>query len=153
TNWPQYFPVRLFRWLMQHGVVLPLFNHYIPITVEGLHYLQSVSPPVIFAANHTSHLDTVALVAALPPSWRRLLAPAMSKDYFRAWFETRSWILGVQYFLARSIFNTYALPQRMSGVKAALEYTGELVQRGYCPLVFPEGERTSDGSMHPFRPG
>jgi long-chain acyl-CoA synthetase len=77
----------------------------------------------------------------------------MSKDHFRAWFEKRSWTVGVQYVLARSIFNTYALPQRMSGVKAALEYTGELVQRGYCPLVFPEGERTSDGSMHPFRPG
>jgi long-chain acyl-CoA synthetase len=77
----------------------------------------------------------------------------MSKDHFQAWFERRSWKAGAQYALARSIFNTYALPQRMSGVKAALEYTGELVQRGYCPLVFPEGARTPDGAMHAFRPG
>src|SRR5229473_763639 len=25
--------------------------------------------------------------------------------------------------------------------------------RGYCPLVFPEGMRTPDGKMQPFRPG
>src|SRR5262249_55160285 len=31
TNWPQYFPVRVFRSLVQRGLVLPLFNHYIPL--------------------------------------------------------------------------------------------------------------------------
>jgi long-chain acyl-CoA synthetase len=153
TDWPQYLPVRAFRLIVRRGLVLPLFQHYLGLTVEGLGNLQRISPPAIFAANHTSHLDTIALVAALPPSLRRLLAPAMSKDYFRAWFEKGSWTVGAQYFLARSIFNTYALPQRMSGVKAALEYTALLVQRGYCPLVFPEGVRTPDGSMLPFRPG
>jgi long-chain acyl-CoA synthetase len=152
-NWPQYLPVRVFRFVIQQGLVFPLFRRYLPLTVEGLGNLQGISPPVIFAANHTSHLDTIAVLVALPSSWRQCLTPAMSKDHFREWFDRRSLRAGVQYVLTRSIFNTYALPQRMSGVKAALVYTGELVQRGYCPLVFPEGERTPDGTIHPFRPG
>src|SRR6185369_2709955 len=41
----------------------------------------------------------------------------------------------------------------MSGTRRALAYTGELISRGYCPIVFPEGLRTSDGKMQPFRPG
>jgi long-chain acyl-CoA synthetase len=41
----------------------------------------------------------------------------------------------------------------MAGVRRALEFTGELVERGDCPLVYPEGERTPDGSLHPFKPG
>src|SRR5437016_4773036 len=27
------------------------------------------------------------------------------------------------------------------------------MKRGYCPLIFPEGVRTADGKMQPFRPG
>jgi 1-acyl-sn-glycerol-3-phosphate acyltransferase len=41
----------------------------------------------------------------------------------------------------------------MAGVRRALELTGELVQAGYCPLVYPEGERTPDGEMRPFKSG
>src|SRR4029077_7139825 len=47
----------------------------------------------------------------------------------------------------------YPLPQQMSGTRRALTYTGSLVNRGYCPIVFPEGNRTPDGTVKPFRPG
>ena len=38
-------------------------------------------------------------------------------------------------------------------MRRALNYTGDLIKRGYCPLVFPEGARTEDGNMQAFRPG
>ena len=57
------------------------------------------------------------------------------------------------YFLACLLYNAYPLPQQMSGTRRALAYTGDLINRGYCPLVFPEGLRTSDGKLQPFRPG
>ncbi len=141
-RWPRFFPVRWFRTAFQHLASIPLFKHYLPLTVTGLENLQDLPPQVIFAANHTSHLDTPAVFAALPFSWRMRLAPAMRQSVSR--FE---------YFLASVLFNAYPLPQEMSGARRALNYTGELVKRGYCPLVFPEGARTRDGALHPFRPG
>jgi long-chain acyl-CoA synthetase len=153
SNWPNSLPARSFRLLMQRALVLPLFRHYIPNTVSGLEDLADLAAPVIFAANHTSNLDTIAIVDALPSQWRRRLAPAMAKDHFRAWFEGRNIAVGIQYWLARSVFNAYPLPQEMSGVKRALHYTGDLVQAGLCPLVYPEGARTPDGTMKKFRPG
>jgi len=63
------------------------------------------------------------------------------------------WWTGLEYALALSLFNAYPLPQEMAGVRRALNYTGELIKRGYCPLVFPEGMRSPDGSLQAFRPG
>ena len=83
----------------------------------------------------------------------------MMKDHFRAYFEPQRFSgrevlsAGLAYFLACAIFNAYPLPQQMSGARRALKYTGDLVSRGYCPVVFPEGHRTTDGKIHSFRPG
>ncbi|RMF84676.1 MAG: 1-acyl-sn-glycerol-3-phosphate acyltransferase [Nitrospinota bacterium] len=41
----------------------------------------------------------------------------------------------------------------MGGIRRSLRYTGELLDAGYCPLVYPEGGRTTDGSLRPLRPG
>ena len=150
--WPLNRLSRIARTLIQRGLVLPLFRHYLPLEIRGLNRLPGTPGPVIFAANHTSHLDTIALAAALPSAWRRLLSPAMSKDHFRAWFERHSPVTGLLYALARLVFNGYPLAQEAAGVKQALEYAGQLADRGFCPLIYPEGKRTPDGRIHTFRP-
>jgi long-chain acyl-CoA synthetase len=148
--------VRLFRAAFRETVILPLFRHYIPLEIEGT--LERIEPPVIFAPNHTSNLDTLAILAALPRSWRRTLAPAVSQDYFLPYLEGTGPIggrlsLGVQFLLAVTGVNVFPLPQATRGVRDALHFAGELVDSGYSILIFPEGRRTSDGSMHAFRPG
>jgi len=156
TVWP---PFRLLGNALQRIIALPLFRHYIPLQVHGLENLEALKPPVLFAANHTSHLDTPAIFAGLPAHWRRRLAPAARQEQFRGFFdkERSSWkhVLSAtfQYLLAGLIFNVYPLPQQMSGVRRALRTTGELASRGYCPLIFPEGHRTGDGKMDAFQPG
>jgi long-chain acyl-CoA synthetase len=159
SEWARAFPVRWFRRAFQRALVIPVSKYYLPLTVTGLEHLQDLQPPVIFAANHESHLDTAAMFAALPSRWRRRLAPAMAQDAFRAYFEPEQfpwkevWWTGLGYLLACGLFNAYPLPQRMSGARRALNYTGDLVRRGYCPLVYPEGLRSPDGQLHSFRPG
>ena len=159
SEWARSLPVRWFRTVFQHAVAMPLFRHYLPLTVVGLENVTGLKTPVIFAANHTSHLDVPAIYTALPHPWHQQLAPAMMKDRFRAYFEPKrySWkettLARAAYFLACAVYNAYPLPQQMSGTRRALHYTGSLISRGLCPIVFPEGTRTPDGEIHPFRPG
>ncbi len=159
SEWARSLPIRSIRMIFQQLVAIPLFRHYLTLTVTGLEHLQHLEPPIIFAANHTSHLDAPAVFTALPFPWRRLLAPAMGLDLFRPYFEPDRfskrdvWRTGLGYVLACGLFNAYPLSHELSGVRRALNYTADLVKRGYCPLIFPEGMRSPDGTLQPFRPG
>lgn len=158
-RWARSLPARALRFLVVQGLVIPLFRGLLTLEVEGLENLEHLEPPVLFASNHQSDLDTPAIFTALPRRWRYRVAPAMSQDYFRAWLEPGNAPLAerigtmAQYFLATECFNAYPLPQRMAGVRRALKYTGELIGLGYCPLVYPEGKRTPDGTLQPFKSG
>jgi 1-acyl-sn-glycerol-3-phosphate acyltransferase len=55
--------------------------------------------------------------------------------------------------LSRLIYNGYLLPQELAGVRKGLTTTTDLVTRGYSPLIYPEGRRTSNGELQEFRPG
>ena len=159
SEWARSLPIRSFRAAFQRFVAVPLFRHYLPLTVTGLEHLRGLRPPVIFAANHVSHLDAPAVLAALSLEWRRRVAPAMGLDVFQPYFEPgrfparQVWWTGLGYVLALGLFNAYPLPHEVAGVRRALNYTGELIKHGYCPLVFPEGERSPDGTLQLFRPG
>ncbi|HLQ76050.1 MAG TPA: AMP-binding protein, partial [Terriglobia bacterium] len=147
-GWPLSLPVRMLRGAFQRCVAIPLFRNRLPLTVIGIENLAGVDAPVIFAANHSSDLDTAAIFTSLPLAWRRRVAPAVRADYFGS-----TWKFRIQYLLVRIIYNAYPLPQEVAGTRRAFEYTAELLRRGYCPLVFPEGRRSRDGTMMPFRPG
>jgi long-chain acyl-CoA synthetase len=56
------------------------------------------------------------------------------------------WVLGV------SLLNLFPLP-REAGFRESFQFAGELVDRGYSVLVFPEGRHTEDGKMRAFRSG
>ena len=158
-SWNRSRPVSALRAISQSAVLLPLTRILARITVEGLHHLAALEGPVIFAANHQSHLDTPAILAALPGKWRRRLATAMAKEFFKAHFfpgqHTRmAWFTSsLNYWLAAGFFNAFPLPQREAGARQTLRYAGELVERGYSILLFPEGKRTEHGEIRPFRPG
>jgi 1-acyl-sn-glycerol-3-phosphate acyltransferase len=158
-RWSRFFLVRWSRRLLLDAFLLPAMRQLIQLRVEGRGHLAAIRPPVIFAANHLSHFDTACILAALPFALRGKLSPAMSQDYFRDFLEhhnvprRRWWTLGAQLFLGCLLFNAYPLPRGMSGARRALQYTGDLISRGFCPLVFPEGKRSPTGTMQPFMPG
>ena len=156
-RWARSRPVSVARDGLHRGVFLPLFRHLIPFSVEGLENLDGADPPVIFAANHASHLDTVAVAAALPKKWQRKLAPAVRQQFFfpsreRPPLGKRTGLRAL-YCLCCGLFNAYPLSQEVGQVRDSLRYTGELVEAGWCPLVYPEGELSPDGNFQPFQPG
>ncbi len=139
--------------------ILPLARIFAWIRVEGLEHLKGLEGPVIFAANHQSHMDTPAILAALPGRWRYRVAPAMAKEFFTAHFHPAGHgrrerlTNGLNYGLAALFFNAFPLPQREAGTRQTLRYVGELLSGGCSVLIFPEGRRNPEGALGGFQPG
>ncbi|ASW54366.1 lysophospholipid acyltransferase family protein [Plantactinospora sp. KBS50] len=98
--------------------------------------------PCVLVANHSSHADTAALLAALPA--RRRPAVVAAADY---WFEGR-----VRSWTGRAL--AAAVPVRRGGGGSAdLAAAGNLLAAGRDVIVFAEGTRSRDGSVGAFRGG
>lgn len=136
---------RLIRRVTLPGLVLPALSQYMRVRAGGLEHLDGITGPVLFAANHQSHMDTPAIYQALPPRWRYRIAPAMAKEFFSPTFVSQ-----LQFRLACQCFNAFPLPQRESP-RAAFRYMRELVDQGYSILIYPEGQRTP--TLLPFKRG
>lgn len=150
---------KLIRGVALESILLPLTRIFARSKVSGLENLRSVRGPVVFAANHQSHLDTPIILACLPRRWRRRIAPAMWKEYFDAYFHPERhsrwnhWTNSVLYGLVTLLFNGFPIPQTEMGARQSIRYAGELTEEGWSILIFPEGERTLTGGIGPFYPG
>jgi len=157
--WNRALPARTVRRASLPTWILPLARVFAWIKVDGRQHLDSVRSPVIFAANHQSHMDAPVILAALPPRIRYRLATAMAKEFFKAHFfpeqHTRGeWFTNsLNYYLAALFFNAFPLPQREAGARQTLRYIGEVLESGFSVLIFPEGRRSETGEIASFRPG
>ena len=158
-SWNRSLPARALRRASLPTWILPLGRIFASVEVRGLDHLERLDGPVIFAANHQSHLDTPVILDALPARWRYRVAPAMAKEFFKAHFYPEQYGRkayvqnSANYYLASLFFNAFPLPQRESGTRQTLRYIGELVSRGYSILIYPEGKRTQAGEIAQFQPG
>jgi long-chain acyl-CoA synthetase len=105
------------------------------------------------------YLDVGFVLAALPARPRHGLAVAMGGERLEEmrhppadWPFSRRWLARLKYFLVVSLFNVFPLP-KASGVRESFRFAGDLVDRGWSVLVFPEGDLTPDGELQPFRAG
>ena len=158
-SWNRTWPARAVRRASLPTWILPIARLFAWIRVDGRENLEAVRGPVIFAANHQSHMDTPVILAALPSGLRYRVAPAMAKEFFKAHFfpaeySRRAWFTSsLNYYLAALFFNAFPLPQREAGARQTLQYIGEVLDDGFSVLIFPEGRRTQAGEIDRFRPG
>jgi long-chain acyl-CoA synthetase len=158
-SWNRSWPARAVRRTSLPTWLLPLTRVFAWIRAEGRERLPPGDRPVIFAANHQSHMDTPVIMAALPPRFRYRLAVAMAKEFFKPHFFPEQYgrlarfTNGLNYYLAALMFNAFPLPQREAGARQTLRYIGEVLGDGFSVLIFPEGHRTDAGEIDHFRPG
>lgn len=100
--------------------------------------------PVIFAPNHHSHLDTMLMVRAVPPAWRRRVVTAAAADYF---FDKR-W----KARLSALSLNAVPVDREATGRRSADLMAG-LIADGWSLVIYPEGGRSPDGWGQPFKGG
>jgi 1-acyl-sn-glycerol-3-phosphate acyltransferase len=96
--------------------------------------------PVIFACNHISQCDIPVLYRALPVEFRFVV----KKELFRI------------PYLGMAMKASGYIPVNRSGGKAALRSLNEAAKRirsGASIVIFPEGTRSVDGSLGPFKSG
>lgn len=100
----------------------------------------------IYFANHSSHLDTLALWAALPPLLRQRTRPVAARDY---WGEG-----GLRGFIAEHGFRAvYIERDRERRDGDPLEPLCEALAAGDSLIIFPEGTRSPDPLPQPFKAG
>lgn len=142
TDWARRRPAKIAREAVQKGALEPLFRSQVRTHVEGADVLAGLQGPVIFVANHASHLDTPLILLSLPKQWRRKTAVAAAADYF---FDT--WWRAVG---SSIVFNTFPI-ERRGGTMATTP--GEVLADGWSLVIFPEGTRSVDGFVGKFQYG
>ena len=158
-SWNRRWPARVVRRVALGAFLLPLARMFAWTTVEGLDRVAATSDPVVYAANHQSHMDGPVILAVLPPHRRCNVATAAAKEFFAAHFhpEQFSWrrraTSSLNYYLGSLLFNIFPLPQREAGTRLAIRHLGELLSAGNSVLIFPEGRRTDTGEIGRFQPG
>ena len=145
-RWTRTLPARVARELLICGVFGSIVDVYSHREIVGREYLEHLDSPVIFVANHCSHVDTPVLLRSLPARWRRRTAVAAAADYF----YTRR-LLANAVSLA---FCTVPVERGARGLSTdATTDIEHLIDVGWSLIVFAEGTRSRDGRVGPMRSG
>ena len=144
TSWARTDAGVLARAALQRFALSPLMSVETTRTIEGLDVLDGLRPPVIFIANHSSHLDAPLVLTSLPPRWAERTATGAAADYFfDVWWRAAATAL---------VFNAFPV-ERARGKGRATALARQLLDEKWNILVFPEGTRSPDGWVRDFRMG
>ena len=122
-----------------------IYRNYFSLKCYGLEHIPQGKPYIIMP-NHTSHLDTLTVITALGTKAYRLWTLA-ARDY---WFATR-----FRGWFARTCLNVLPIEREGNFTEFLqdLRAANEAMARHNGLLIYPEGTRSVDGNLQPFKPG
>lgn len=158
-RWPQSWLAWIVRGIVWDILARPAMMILGWPRVRGRQHLAGTRGPVLVVANHLTYFDPAYVLAGLPWRFRRGLAVAMDGELLESMrHPPRDWPLWLRWreriaaFLVTALFNVFPLP-RKAGFRRSFSFAGDLIDRGWNVLVFPEGERAHTPVMNPFRSG
>ena len=126
-----------FWWGLSKAVVLTFSRFYFRLRVEGRENLPATGP-VLLVCNHASYLDP-PMVGITAGRWVGFIAQAgLAKVAPMRWWLAQ---VGV------------TLIDRNAPSKDAMRLVADSLAAGEAVGIFPEGTRTTDGAIAPFRTG
>jgi 1-acyl-sn-glycerol-3-phosphate acyltransferase len=102
----------------------------------------------IYFANHTSHLDTLVLWAALPGNIQALTRPVAARDYWES--------SALRRFFATEVFNAVLVDRAVVSREAILQSMSSMIGAmgdHFSLIIFPEGTRGDGITIQPFKSG
>jgi 1-acyl-sn-glycerol-3-phosphate acyltransferase len=149
TDWARRPPARAARAVITRGPLRAFVQVLASPEIRGVDRLADLRaldepPPVIFAPNHHSHIDTALMITAVPEPWKSKLTVAAAADYF---FDTR--LKGAAAALA---LNALPIDREVTGRKSS-DFIRGLVDDGWSLVIYPEGGRSPDGWGQEFKGG
>lgn len=157
AKWPWTWPVRVARVAFIELIMRPLIWLLAAPRVER----EAALPdgPVLVIANHVTAYDGALVLYALPGKLRRRTAIAMAAELLEDMRMGRgqgkallNFFAPAGYWLLTALFNIFPLP-RSAGFRRSFAHAGRAMDRGYSVFIFPEGARSNDGRLRPFRAG
>jgi len=111
----------------------------IRVEVEGAENLEPGQTYVLIS-NHQSLFDTPILLACLPVSFRFLYKKSLNRIPFLGWHLFLSGHIGVE-------------RKKPTKAQGSLDHAAHKIRSGTSVVLFPEGTRSYDGLMRPFKRG
>jgi 1-acyl-sn-glycerol-3-phosphate acyltransferase len=100
----------------------------------------------VYFANHTSNFDFLVLWSVLPENARKRTRPVAASDYWRGGRLRR--------FLAESVFRGVLIERKkVTRANNPMDQLIPVLNNGESLIIFPEGGRTSEPEMRPFKSG
>jgi 1-acyl-sn-glycerol-3-phosphate acyltransferase len=110
----------------------------VKVVIRGVEHL--AGPPFVFMCNHQSALDIYTLLACLPVSFRWIAKRQLFQIPFIGWAMGRAGYISIDRENPREALK-------------AMEAAATKIRGGMNIIIFPEGTRSLDGNLLPFKKG
>lgn len=126
-------------WLARIWSRLLLVTAGVPLTVK-IHGRLDPAQPYVFMANHLSTVDIWALFVAIPNNIRFIAKKQLGR------IPLFGWAMAVGRFIFIDRQNPLA-------ARRSIDLASQRIRRGSSVAIFPEGTRSRDGHLGPFKKG